>query len=269
MCAKFIRKCPNEILVALPLAAQEIDADTRADVRAMIDDGLLPSEISRELEIPIKAIEGMRREYLRKKKLDALAGNTNPALPPSDPASAALQAQISEMERAIQKEMLQDQYDHLKRKRSLDLEERELNLRRKRYELREDYEMDDEAQSQQLATIDHGDEPSSISGEMDLDFDFEERPLESAAKLIAVLKNKNDSGIRKGQVQQMNIPDATKPMSDEQIDGILRTLNSVQIAGLKAMSDEQIEEEIKQYLPAALPENIKRTVSRIRHYGQG
>ena len=254
--------------MTLSQSTTELDAETRADVRAMIDEGLLPSEISRELDVPIKAVEGMRREYLRKKKQDAAvlgsAGIAQSLVP--DPGTAALQLQIAEMERAIQKEMLQDQYDHLKRKRALDLEERELNLRRKRYELREDYEMEDDAEEGVDRDVHNENIDGTSSGSMDLDFDFDSRPLESAAKLISVLKGKADTNVRQAQVQTMNTPDPTKPMTDAEIDSILSTLNSIQIAGLKAMKDEEREKTIVQYLPSALPENIKRAVSRIRHY---
>lgn len=249
----------------------DIDAADRQDIEDFLLGGAKPLAIHKELpHIPTKLIRSIAAGMKVRGELNADEEEETPppvrAIPPvipTDPLTAQLNAQLhAEMHQEMlymQLENLKEQRAHRKRMNEIEIDERLQTLAERRARAREEFgEYEDE--EDEPAEVD----PNSISAQKG--YDFERNPFGSLMAFLTDLKKKNDSP---QTTMTPHTIDATKPVTDAQIQEIIKATPKTTLMMMKAASDEQLKNGLKQQFPGITDENLIKAITQIRHYEVG
>jgi transposase-like protein len=254
----------NEIRSRRDLSEEEI-----ADAMDFFDGGATPRAVAKEMGIPLPIVQNLKRDWRRLQREEegtptatAPVVHTIPTSPspplPADPLTAQLNAQLqAEMHQEMlymQLENLKEQRAHRKRMNEIEIDERLQTLAERRARAREEYGDIDEDEEEPEPT------ESALTGQA---YDFEGNPFGSLMKFLTDLKKKNDSP---QTTMTPHIIDATKPVTDAQIQEIIKATPKTTLMMMKAASDEQLKNGLKQQFPGITEENLIKAIHQIRHY---
>jgi len=253
----------NEIRSRRDLSEEEI-----ADAMDFFDGGATPRAVAKEMGIPLPIVQNLKRDWRRLQReeegtpiataqvVHTIPTSPNPPLP-TDPITAQLNSQLqAEMHQEMlymQLENLKEQRAHRKRMNEIEIDERLQTLAERRARAREEFgEFDDDDESEPME--------SAVTGES---YDFERNPFGSLMKFLTDLKKKNDSP---QTTMTPHTLDATKPVTDAQIQEIIKATPKATLMMMKSASDEQLKNGLKQQFPGITEENLIKAIQQIRHY---
>ena len=239
---------------------RDLTQDERDDIDALCDDGLMPSQIGRQLGIPTRVCGDARRAWMRQRELDEQANPPSPAAPTHPQLTSDALAQLSALtQQQLQTTLLQAQIDAMVEQNRHRMIANKLEERERALELRE----------REAAFWDEHPAAGNDTPQLD-EYDFENNPLGAVMKFAKDLKVKNETSpdaIR--SPQSPSGLDPTKPLSDEQIAAYM-AVQKPQLVG-KALAavgtpyQKDLEDAIRtQIAPGITDENVVRIVTWLK-----
>jgi hypothetical protein len=243
-------------------SVRDLSDEERADVEAMLEEGNLPSVVSRELGIPIHAVSTLRRMQMareedKKRSIEKAAGPRTAAEPSLDLRSSFVrQIELTELEARLQK--AKDDAAYEKEKRDLDLRLRRLELRQKERELEEEYGDDepelvsDDGEPNLMgfltALLKKGERPTAQTGTGSMPYAGHEAPAAPSPT-----------------TPPPPPLDVTKPLTDAQIEAeITAKATPEDVAKIQALPRAVLRSALEQRYPGITPENVEKVLERVK-----
>jgi hypothetical protein len=251
---------------------RDIDDETRDEIESMLDDGMVPLAIHKEIpDVPRRLIESINR--MRKRVPLPLAGQgVQPFLPPTgDPETASLRASINDMDIQERKMQMREQYNLMIERQRLMNNQMRIDQRRQALELEADYSPEQEALPEAPQGTQNDDSDpfphAAVEGEFGV--------LRDILGFATAVMKKNDRPAPVITVTPTtpppvaSVPDFTKPLSEEQIRAEIKKFETTHgIAAIKQAANfpGMVESNLKKAYPGIIPENIKAVNDTIKQY---
>jgi hypothetical protein len=226
---------------------RDIAADERQEIEDMLDEGIVPLQISKELDIPVRLIQNIRRNRGRGGKVLVPTSLAAPAalLTPEEAALKQMQAQYQSMSIQDQIEEMQEDITYnrelRRRKKELAVEKLELENELLRKELIE-------GPSEETPGLN----PVQIARDPQSSFwSLAEKALEMNMKQ------------KQNPIQGL---DVTKDLSKEQIQGVIKTFHPKDIKAAQDFPDSAIAHGLRSKFPGITGKNIKLAIQCLREH---
>lgn len=248
------------------VSRNDLTDEQLVDIEDMIDEGMRPAEIAREMPgVPVRLIQNLKRDIRR---ASTAAAPVLPTVTPTALPGAAVDPLLQQMNQTLsqnmQMELMRAQIDGLAADRQhraemnkLEREEREMALRERKLQMREDYGTDDPED-------DAGPQPTGHK------YDVVNDPLGAFMSFMHDLRTAPPRSPASGPANAANgmpVIDVTKPLTKEQIHEQLKRFTPEQIAEAQKAPESFVIHGIRQHWPGITEENIKAVMHEIRHYG--
>lgn len=243
----------------------DLTQDERIDLELLFEDGLLPTEAARRMQVPVLVTRNAHRSWQRNKEIQASKAATPENVAQATSASSALQDVRMMLKEQIEKELLQAQLDdlrenarHRREMHKLDEEEKRLTLRERRRELQEDYGEGDE--QEEAPTLD----------------DFERDPVGTGMKFIKELRNmppKNTQNIKPSpdairSPQSDSMPEPSKELSEAEIDAYIDSQPAMVRNAAVKMAGSKDEPELRRIIqdkqPGISNDDLDKIIERLK-----
>lgn len=256
-------------------SVRDLSEESRADVEAALEDGSLPSDVSREFGLPLTVVQAIRRGQIRNRtEKEKATAEASSSTEPKQKREASVQEQINLMlMQQIQTQQLSAQLDKIKadavfekEKRDLELERMRLELKQKRLEMEAEYEDDEDDEPEGL-------DPGAFIGPDGPNIwafltELMKKPPRSAAPTVGPTPEQQTGP----SVQQHlptptgeDLPDVSKPLTDEQIEKYLVARATPEDrAKIKALPKTMLRKALQQRFPGITAENIERIIQKVK-----